>query len=71
MHILTLAARHLLFGEDAEALDVNDNSGEKVEEEFSKEFEKWRKTGAIGKSRNFEVLSNNLPSVNTPSGPFK
>jgi len=60
-HILNLAARHLLFGEDAEALDVDDDSGEKAEEEFSNEFSKWRKTGAIGKLRNFEVFVKRSP----------
>jgi hypothetical protein len=60
-HTLNLATRHLLFREDAEALDVDDNSGEKAKEEFLKEFEKWRKTGAIGKLHNFEVFVKRSP----------
>jgi len=42
-HILNLAANHLLFSEDVEALDIEDKADEKTEQEFVKDFEKWRK----------------------------
>jgi hypothetical protein len=51
----------LLFREDAEALDVNDNADKKTEDEFVKDFENWRKKGAIGKLRNFEVWLKQSP----------
>ena len=62
-HILNLAANHLLFSEDVEALDIEDKADEKTEQEFVKDFEKWRKQSAIasGKLRNFEVFVKQSP----------
>lgn len=52
-HVLNLAAKALLFGKDADQLEYTTEDPSAEEEA---EFEKWRKSGAIGKCHNLVIF---------------